>query len=52
LELSKEQFQHAVAVNEVWIEALYGLALVCIKLKQPLEAIEHLKKALQISSDS
>jgi tetratricopeptide (TPR) repeat protein len=33
LEASKEQFKHAVAVNPQWPEALYGLSLVCIKLK-------------------
>lgn len=34
-------------VDSKWASALYGLALVCIKLKQPEEACKHLQDALR-----
>jgi len=30
---AKEQFLHAIEVNPTWQEALFGIGLVCIKLK-------------------
>jgi len=51
LEQAKEQFNHAIEVNPVWQEALFGIGLVCIKLKQQAEAVSYLKRALVIKDD-
>ena len=48
---AKEQFLHAVHVDSRWASALYGLALVCIKLEQPEEACKHLQEALKQKPD-
>jgi len=38
-------------VNPEWTEALFGMGLVCTKLKQPQEAIKYLLNALSLKED-
>ena len=51
LESAKEQFLHAIQVNPKWQEALFGIGLVCIKLKQYAEAVTYLNRALLVKED-
>ena len=48
---SKQCFERAIAVDPEWVDALYGLTLVCIKLNLAVEAIKHIKDAVRIKGD-
>lgn len=38
-------------MNPSWPDALYGLTLVSIKLKQPVDAIKYIEKAYSIKGE-
>lgn len=46
---AKVQFLRAIEAQERWPDAHYGLALVCIKLKQFEEAVKAAESAVKFS---
>ena len=44
-------FKHAIEVNPSWPDALYGLTLVSIKLKQPKDAVNYIEQAYRIQGE-
>lgn len=51
-EEAKHWFEHAIKVQPVWSDALYGLTLVCIRLNLPSEAVSYIEKAVLIEGEN
>lgn len=47
-EEARHWFEHAIKVQPLWSDALYGLTLVCIRLNLPKDAIKFIEKAVAI----
>ena len=48
---AKAEYERALKVFPRHLDALYNLAVVCVDLKQPAEAITHYKHYLELKSD-